>query len=87
MLLTAKELGHELRRNARYVYAMVARGFPMPGGTASLAEARAWLEKNPCPRRRRYVPHPPITCLPARKVGQASCLWGKRGKGAEGKAA
>lgn len=52
LLLTPKELGSELQRNARYVYAMVARGFRMPGGTATVAEARAWLTTNPCPRRR-----------------------------------
>lgn len=59
-LLTAKELGFELRRNARYVYAMVRRGFPMPGGTATLDEARSWLAKNPCPRGRSPSNVPPV---------------------------
>jgi hypothetical protein len=54
-LLTPKELGHELRRNARYVYAMRHAGFPMPGGTATLSEARLWLEVHPYPRRRVVI--------------------------------
>lgn len=50
-LLTAKELAGELRRGYRFVMAMRARGFPMPGGTATLGEARAWLRRNPRPCR------------------------------------
>jgi hypothetical protein len=53
ILLTPKELGFSLRRNAAYVYAMTRDGFPMPGGTATLDEARAHLAHCPCPRRRR----------------------------------
>lgn len=49
-LLRPKELAARLRRATSYVYAMKARGFPMPGGTATLEEAREWLRKNPQPR-------------------------------------
>jgi hypothetical protein len=52
-LLTAKELGEALKKNARYVYAMKACGFQMPGGVATIAEARAWLIRNPSPRGKR----------------------------------
>lgn len=48
-LLTAKELAAELRRGYRYVLAMRARGFQMPGGTATLSEAREWLRGTPKP--------------------------------------
>ena len=54
-LLTAKELAFELRRSYRYVRYMRKAGFQMPGGVATIAEARQWLERNhpPCPPPRR----------------------------------
>ncbi len=51
-LLSIKELADALRRNRRYITAMRARGFAMPGGLATLGEARAWLARNPPPRAR-----------------------------------
>lgn len=50
-LFTAKELAAELRRGYRFVQSMRARGFVMPGGTATLTEARDWLRANPRPCR------------------------------------
>lgn len=44
-LLTCKELATSLRHHVSYVYAMRARGFKMPGGTATLEEAREWLQR------------------------------------------
>ncbi len=52
-LLTSKEIAAALRRNVSYVYAMKRRGFDMPGGRATLDEARSWLRLNPAPRRAR----------------------------------
>lgn len=52
-LLTTKELAAQLGKSRTYVAAMKRNGFSMPGGTATLAEARAWLARNPCPRSRR----------------------------------
>jgi hypothetical protein len=49
-LLTSKELATALRRHVTYVYAMRLLGFEMPGGTATLSEARAWLVSNRPPR-------------------------------------
>lgn len=49
-LLKPKELAAALRRNVSFVYAMRRRGFVLPGGTATLTEARAWLILNPYPR-------------------------------------
>jgi len=46
-LLTVKELAHALNRSPWYVYGMRRAGFPMPGGTATLDEARAWLQLRP----------------------------------------
>lgn len=51
-LLTAKELADALRRSLSYIYKMKSLGFPMPGGVATIAEARAWLTDNPHPRKR-----------------------------------
>jgi hypothetical protein len=53
ILLTAKELASALRRSVKYVYAMKSHGFQMPGGLATLAEARSWLVRNPPPRGKR----------------------------------
>lgn len=47
---SAKELASMMGRHITYVYAMKARGFLMPGGRASLSEARGWLVRNPAPR-------------------------------------
>lgn len=47
--LTVKELAHHLRRTTRYVYGMRRVGFRKIGGTATLAEALAFLEKTPHP--------------------------------------
>jgi hypothetical protein len=49
-LLTVKELAAALGRSRTYVEAMKKQGFPMPGRTATLAEARAWLATHPPPR-------------------------------------
>jgi hypothetical protein len=54
-LYTAKELAGELGRSYRFVFWMRKRGFEMPGGTATLAEARAWLRANPQPCRRSFA--------------------------------
>jgi hypothetical protein len=56
-LLSCKELAEALRRHVRYVYAMRAKGFVMPGGSATLTEAREWLAKNPCPKSRGKSGH------------------------------
>jgi hypothetical protein len=52
-LLSGKELAAALGRARTYVSAMKRRGFLMPGGRATLAEARAWLIRNPPPRARQ----------------------------------
>lgn len=48
--LTIKELAAAMRRNRTYVHAMKRNGFVMTDGKATLAEARAWLARNPKPR-------------------------------------
>ena len=45
-LLFLPELAQALRRSEWYVYQMKRAGFKMPGGTATLAEARQWLLEN-----------------------------------------
>jgi hypothetical protein len=52
-LLTRKELADELRRSVRFIDWMKRRGFKMPGGTATLEEARVFLAENtkPCSRK------------------------------------
>lgn len=52
-LLKPKELAAVLRRNVKFVYAMKANGFAMPGGTATIEEAREWLTLHPNPRSRK----------------------------------
>ena len=42
-LLTSKQLASELGRCLNYVYAMRRHGFQMPGGRATMNEARAFL--------------------------------------------
>ena len=51
-LFSIKELAAELGRGRTYVWAMKCRGFKMPGGRATIADALAWLEKHPVPRAR-----------------------------------
>lgn len=51
-LLTSKELAAALGRSTRYVRYMRAKGFVMPGNTATLNEARGWLVRNPSPAPR-----------------------------------
>jgi hypothetical protein len=48
-LLPAKELAGKLRRSYHFVLQMKRRGFEMPGGTATLTEAREFLRANPQP--------------------------------------
>jgi hypothetical protein len=52
-LLSAKELAVALKRSTAFVYRMRSRGFVMPGGTATIGEARAWLTAHPVPLFRR----------------------------------
>ena len=56
-LLTTKELAAALRKSRSYVQAMKRRGFQMPGGVATVAEARRWLVRNPKPRARNNTEH------------------------------
>jgi len=51
-LLPIKELAAALGRARSYVAAMKAAGFVMPGGMATVSEARAWLARNPPPKSR-----------------------------------
>lgn len=51
-LLSAKELADAFGRHVNWVYAMVADGFSMPGGRATVWEAREWLSVHPHPQRR-----------------------------------
>lgn len=51
-LLSGKELANALGRERTYISAMKRAGFVMPGGRATLTEARAWLVRNPAPRAR-----------------------------------
>jgi len=66
-LLPPGELADALRKSVKYVYAMKARGFLMPGGVASVAEARAWLVRNPSPTARRFRKVPKSSQLGAGK--------------------
>lgn len=50
-LLSVKELAAALSRSERYVWHMRSRGFAMPGGRATLDEARHWLATHPPPCR------------------------------------
>jgi hypothetical protein len=52
-LLTGKQLAAALGRERTYISAMKRRGFEMPGGLATVAEAREWLARNPPPRSRQ----------------------------------
>lgn len=46
-LQTTKELAGALKRAPGFVYAMRKAGFEMPGGMATLEEARDWLRLHP----------------------------------------
>jgi hypothetical protein len=52
-LLSIKELADAFRKHRSYVDAMKARGFSMPGGTATIDEARSFLVRNPAPKSRK----------------------------------
>lgn len=52
-LLAIKELAAELKVSRRFVTYMKARGFQMPGGRATVSEARGWLARNPAPCSKR----------------------------------
>ena len=54
--LNVNGLAQALRRHRNYVTHMKRLGFTMPGGVATVAEARAWLAKNPSPRSRKRHP-------------------------------
>ena len=49
------ELAAELGRSRVYIYAMKKAGFVMPGGSATLEEAREWLRRNPHFRTTQYI--------------------------------
>ena len=51
-LLFPKELAGALRRGRTFIWAMKKLGFRMPGGTATLTEARRFLEDHPHPTSR-----------------------------------
>ena len=51
-LMTTKELAQALKKSRSYVQAMKRRGFQMPGGVATVDEAREWLRSHPEPRSR-----------------------------------
>lgn len=51
--LTIKELAAAFRRNRTYIQAMKRNGFVMIDGKATVAEAKAWLARNPPPRSQR----------------------------------
>ena len=47
-LLYPQQLAEALGKRSRtYVHAMKKEGFQMPGGTATLEEAREWLRRHP----------------------------------------
>lgn len=54
-LLTIKELAAALKKSRSYIQAMKRRGFQMPGGVATIDEARAWLRSHPEPTRRYTI--------------------------------
>jgi hypothetical protein len=54
-LLGCKELACELGRAVGYVYDMRASGFQMPGGKATIGEARSFLARNGSPSRKRNL--------------------------------
>lgn len=49
-LLSVCELAAALGRSESYVWAMRRKGFNMPGGKATVNEARAFLQRCPHPR-------------------------------------
>lgn len=46
-LLRLTELARALRCSRTYVWSMKRRGFTMPGGRATVSEARQWLREHP----------------------------------------
>lgn len=52
-LLSIKELASDLGVSRRFVTYMKAAGFQMPGGRATVSEARGWLARNPPPCSKR----------------------------------
>jgi hypothetical protein len=54
-LLSVCEIADALGRSESYVWAMRRRGFVMPGGRATLVEARAFLIEVPHPRSEKAV--------------------------------
>lgn len=54
-LLSVKELATRLGRSERYVYAMKARGFRMPGGRVTLGVAIDWLASNNPPMSKKRI--------------------------------
>ncbi len=52
--VSTKELAYRLNRSLRYVTYMKSRGFQMPGGRASVRQARAWEVRNPPPCSSRW---------------------------------
>jgi len=63
-LLSRKQLAAELGRGRSYIDSMIKLGFEMPGGRATLEEARIFLAKVPFPRSKN--PH----CILRVKVEQ-----------------
>lgn len=55
-LIDQKGLAVALNRSRTFIAAMKARGFPMPGGRATIFQAVQWLIDNPNPRGRRVPP-------------------------------
>lgn len=54
-LLFADDLAREMNRSRSYIYAMKAQGFQMPGGQATLSDARDWLTAHPEFSTTKYV--------------------------------
>jgi hypothetical protein len=57
-LLRPKELCAALQRSRTYLWCMKRLGFRMPGGTATLTEARDFLARVPFPMRARNRAQP-----------------------------
>lgn len=53
-LLSMKQLAAKMGRSYNYVRAMKQRGFKLPGGRSTLANALRWLEGNPMPTAGRW---------------------------------
>mgnify|MGYP001255476334 CR=1 FL=1 len=68
-LLRPKELCAALQRSRTYLWCMKRLGFRMPGGTATLAEARAFLSRVPFPMRARNRAQPGKTDADLKRTG------------------